>query len=186
MNSVQLRALPVDDLVVLSARGDRRAFGELYDRMASRMLGLAVRLVVDRSIAEEVVQEALLEAWQQAARFDPARGSAVGWLLTMTRMRAIDRIRSEQAARDRIMRVGILEYEEETEDVAETIERVAMTEWTAAALAELSAIQRESVTLFYDGYTHREIAEQLGVPHNTVKTRVRDGLTRLRVNMQPA
>lgn len=186
MNSVQLRALPAEDLVVLSAAGDRRAFGELYDRTAARMLGLATRLVVDRAIAEEVVQEAFLEAWQRAARFDPERGAAASWLLTITRTRAIDRIRSEQAARDRMMRIGMLEHEETTEDVADSVERAAMSEWTVNALEQLTARQSEALRLFYDGYTHREIAERLGVPQNTVKTRVRDGLGRLRVNMQAA
>ena len=174
-----------EELLERTAAGDRRAFAELYDSMAPRVLGLAVRLIVDRSIAEEVAQEVFLEAWQNASRFDAAKGAAVPWLLTLTRTRSIDRIRSEQAARERLVRIGVRDYDDEVPDVADDLARTDEGLRAMAALQVLTERQRAAVTLFCGGRSHREIAEQLGVPLNTAKTRVRDGVERLRRELSP-
>ena len=174
-----------EDLMTRTAAGDRRAFAELYDRMAPRVLGLAARVIADRSIAEEVTQEVFLEAWQHATRFDPNKGAAVPWLLTLTRTRSIDRIRSEQSLRERTFAIGVRDYEDEVPDVADNLARTDEGSRAMAALHVLTERQREAVKLFCSGRSHREIAEQLGVPLNTAKTRVRDGVERLRRELMP-
>jgi len=174
-----------EDLMTRTAAGDRRAFAELYDRMAPRVLGLAARVIADRSIAEEVTQEVFLEAWQNAARFDPNKGAAVPWLLTLTRTRSIDRIRSEQSLRERTFAIGVRDYEDEVPDVADNLARTDEGSRAMAALHLLTERQRAAVELFCTGRSHREIAEQLGVPLNTAKTRVRDGVERLRRELAP-
>ena len=175
----------LEALMQRTAAGDRRAFAELYDRMAPRVLGLAARLLVDRSLAEEVAQEVFLETWQKAARFDASKGAAVPWMLTLTRTRAIDRIRSEQSARERLFAIGVRDYEDEVPDVADDLARTDEGSRAMASLHLLTERQREAVELFSGGRSHREIANQLGVPVNTAKTRVRDGLERLRRELAP-
>ncbi|GAB3808989.1 sigma-70 family RNA polymerase sigma factor [Humibacter antri] len=170
----------VDRLMVRVASGDQPAFGELYDAVASRVFGAVLRLVIDRSQAEEVTQEVFLEIWQSAHVFDPNRGRAIGWIMTLAKRRAIDRIRSAQASHDRDLRVGIREYRVE-DYVAETAEIRVEGERVAGAMERLSDVQRQAIALAYDGgFTHTEISELLSVPVGTVKTRLRDGMIRLR------
>ena len=170
----------VDALMVRVAAGDQQAFGELYDAVASRVFGAVLRLVIDRSQAEEVTQEVFLEIWQSAGVFDPNRGRAIGWIMTLAKRRAIDRIRSAQAAQDRDLRVGIREYRVE-DDVADAAEIAVESERVAVALERLPDAQRQAIALAYDGgLTHTEIAQLLSVPIGTVKTRLRDGMIRLR------
>ncbi|GAB3611367.1 sigma-70 family RNA polymerase sigma factor [Humibacter ginsengiterrae] len=169
-----------DGLLVRVAAGDQPAFGALYDAVASRVFGAVLRLVIDRSQAEEVTQEVFLEIWQSAYVFDPNRGRAIGWIMTLAKRRAIDRIRSAQAAHDRDLRVGIREYRVE-DDVADAAEVAVESERVAVALERLPDAQRQAIALAYDGgLTHTEIAEVLGIPVGTVKTRLRDGMIRLR------
>ncbi|MCU1438498.1 MAG: polymerase subunit sigma [Naasia sp.] len=183
------RAVPVrtaatseaDAMLGRVATGDRAAFATLYDLLASRVLGLVVRVLVDRSQSEEVTQEVFLEVWQNAPRYDPARGTAVTWVLTMAHRRAIDRVRAAQASRDRDLREGIRGLPREYDDVAETVEVRVESERVRAALARLTPLQREAVSLaYYGGYSSGEVAAMLHVPVGTVKTRLRDGLIRLR------
>lgn len=170
----------VDALMVRVAEGDQQAFGELYDAVASRVFGAVLRLLIDRSQAEEVTQEVFLEIWQSAGVFDPNRGRAIGWIMTLAKRRAIDRIRSAQAAQDRDLRVGIREYRVE-DDVADAAEIAVESERVAVALERLPDAQRQAIALAYDGgLTHTEIAQLLSVPIGTVKTRLRDGMIRLR------
>lgn len=170
----------VDALMVRVAAGDQQAFGELYDAVASRVYGAVLRLLIDRSQAEEVTQEVFLEIWQSAGVFDPNRGRAIGWIMTLAKRRAIDRIRSAQAAHDRDLRVGIREYRVE-DDVADAAEIAVESERVAVALERLPDAQRQAIALAYDGgLTHTEIAQLLSVPIGTVKTRLRDGMIRLR------
>jgi RNA polymerase sigma-70 factor (ECF subfamily) len=171
----------VDDLLERVARGDRIAFEDLYDTMAPRVLGLARRVVRDPAQAEEVMQEVLVEVWRAAARFDAERGSAVSWIMTITHRRAVDRVRSAQAATDREDTVASREVARPFDEVSEAVEARLEQEQVRRALTGLTDLQREAVTLaYYGGYTYREVAVLLDVPLGTVKTRLRDGLIRLR------
>lgn len=173
-------ASATDRLMVRIASGDQAAFGQLYDIVAGRVFGVVLRLVIDRSQAEEVAQEVLLEIWQSAGAFNPNRGRAIGWIMTVAKRRAIDRIRSAQAAHDRDLRVGISEYRVEN-DVAEAAEIMVESDRVAGAMDRLSDAQRQAISLAYDGgLTHAEISAVLGIPIGTVKTRLRDGMIRLR------
>ena len=167
-------------LLLRVAAGDQAAFGELYDAIAPRVLGSIQRLLIDRAQSEEVAQEVFLDVWQSAPTFDPNKGRAIGWIMTMAKRRAIDRIRSAQSAHDRDLRVGIRDYRVE-DDVAEAAELSVERERVAKAMERLTDVQRQAIALAYDGgYTHAQIAELLVVPIGTVKTRLRDGMIRLR------
>lgn len=174
-------ARPLDDLLVATAGGDRAAFGALYDQTAARIFGLVRRLLVDPAQAEEVTQDVYLELWQTAARFDPSRGTALSYMFTLAHRRAVDRVRSAQSARDRDVKVGVRDLDVPVDTVAEAAEVRIEHERAHVALAALSELQRECVALaYYGGLTHTEIAARLGVPLGTVKTRLRDGMIRLR------
>jgi len=163
------------------ADGDRAAFAELYDRISSRVLGLVIRLLRDRAQSEEVTQEIFLEIWQSASRFDAQRGSGMAWVLTMTHRRAVDRIRSAQKSHERDVKIGIRDVERDFDSVAESVEIRVENERVKRALGRLTPLQREAVILaYYGGYTHSEMAQILGIPLGTVKTRLRDGMIRLR------
>jgi len=163
------------------AQGDQAAFSDLYDVLSSRVLGLIVRVLKDHSQSEEVTQEVFLEVWQTAARFDPNKGGAATWILTMAHRRAVDRVRSSQSSRDRDTKIGIRDYAPDYDNVAETVEVRVEHERVSKALARLTELQRQAVTLaYYGGYSHSEVATILSVPIGTVKTRLRDGMIRLR------
>ncbi|HEU5416479.1 MAG TPA: ECF RNA polymerase sigma factor SigK [Streptosporangiaceae bacterium] len=166
-------------LLRLVARGDEDAFRQVYDDTAGPVLGTVRRIVRDPAQSEEVMQEVLLEVWRTAARFDPHAGSAAAWILTMAHRRAVDRVRSEDSAarRERRAAVASVEFDEVTDAVEASLDR----ERVRHCLASLTELQREAVTLaYYQGYTYREVAGLLGVAVGTVKTRMRDGLIRLR------
>jgi RNA polymerase sigma-70 factor, ECF subfamily len=176
------RRRAADELAVLLARvalGDEEAYAAVYDRTAGQVLGVVRAVVRDPAQSEEVVQEVLLDVWRSASRFDPELGSAAAWVMTLAHRRAVDRVRSEQRAAERERRVpsSATAYDE----VAEAVEARLDRERVRRCLASLTELQRESVTLaYYGGYTYREVAELLGVAIGTVKTRMRDGLIRLR------
>lgn len=175
------RARTVDELFVATAAGDRAAFSELYDQTAPRVFGLVRRLLVDSAQAEEVTQDVYLEAWQTAARFDPARGSTLTWLLTLAHRRAVDRVRASQASRERDFKAGVRDLDVPVDEVSEAVEVRIEHERVAEALAGLTDVQRECLSLaYYDGCSQSEIAARLDVPLGTVKTRLRDGMIRLR------
>jgi RNA polymerase sigma-70 factor, ECF subfamily len=166
------------------ATGDQRAFSDLYDLIAPRMLGLVRHVLKDHAQSEEVVQEVLLEVWQTATRFDPNKGKAVTWMLTMAHRRAIDRVRSAQASRDRDTKIGIRDLGREVDTVSESVEISIEHRRVEKAMARLSDLQRQAVELaYYGGYTQSEVAEMLNIPLGTVKTRLRDGLIRLRTEL---
>ena len=170
-----------NDLLQRVAQGDQRAFSELYDLITPRMLGLVRHVLKDHAQSEEVVQEVLLEIWQTAPRFDPNKGKAVTWMLTMAHRRAIDRVRSAQSSRDRDTKIGIRDLGREYDSVSENVEIRIEHERVEKALTKLTELQRQAVELaYYGGYTHSEVSTMLGVPIGTVKTRLRDGMIRLR------
>jgi RNA polymerase sigma-70 factor (ECF subfamily) len=173
--------LSIESLLRDVAEGDRAAFAEVYDRISSRVLGLVIRVLRDRAQSEEVTQEVFLEIWQQAAKFDANRGSGMAWVLTMAHRRAIDRIRASQKSHERDLRIGIRDMERDFDSVSESVEIRIENERVKAAMSRLTPLQREAVILaYYGGYTHSEMAQILGIPLGTVKTRLRDGMIRLR------
>ncbi|MEU6376195.1 sigma-70 family RNA polymerase sigma factor [Streptomyces sp. NPDC046909] len=173
--------MEADELLVLVAGGDQKAFEELYGMVSGPVFGLVRRVVRDPAQSEEVSQEVLLELWRSAARFDPGRGSALSWILTLAHRRAVDRVRSARAAGERELRVARRGSGPAFDMVTEEVEAGLEREWVRHCLERLTDLQRQSVTLaYYDGYTYREVAERLSLPLGTVKTRMRDGLTRLR------
>jgi RNA polymerase sigma-70 factor (ECF subfamily) len=170
-----------ESLLARVAEGDQQAFGELYDQISPRVFGLIRRLLVDHAQSEEVTQEVFLEIWQSATRYQPSRGGATTWILTMAHRRAVDRIRSSQSGRDRDVKIGIRDYVAEYDNVAETVETTIENERVKEALSQLTELQRQAVTLaYYGGYSHSEVAAMLSVPIGTVKTRLRDAMIRLR------
>jgi len=171
----------VDQLLVAVAQGEHASFEALYDRTAAKVFGLVRRVVRDAAQAEEVAQEVFLEVWRSAPAYDASRGRGETWVLTIAHRRAVDRVRSAQAATDRDLRVARRDVERDYDVVSETVEARLESEAVREALGSLTALQRQAVQLaYYGGYTHGEIAVVLGVPLGTVKTRIRDGLIRLR------
>ncbi len=170
-----------ESLLRAVARGDEAAFTRLYDLVAPRVYGLARRVLRDPAQAEEVAQEALVEVWRSASRFDPARGSATAWIFTITHRRAVDRVRSEQAALDRVQRLAPEAAQTPADEVVEQATAHLQRQAVRRCLKTLTELQREAITLaYYGGYTYQQVAQLLGAGLPTVKTRMRDGLIRLR------
>jgi RNA polymerase sigma-70 factor, ECF subfamily len=168
--------------------GDESAFAKLYDAVSSRIYGLVLRVVRDPAQSEEVAQEALLDIWRTSARFDPERGSPVSWMLTIAHRKAVDRVRSAQASTDRENSYGSRNQERSFDQTVETVERRLDAQRVRHAMDSLTETQRKAVELaYFGGYTHTEVASLLGVPLGTAKTRIRDGLIRLRdtLGVQP-
>ena len=174
----------VAELLGRIAAGDQSAFAAVYGMLSSRVFGLILRVLVDRSQSEEVLQEVFLEVWQSAAKFAPNKGQGRSWVLTMAHRRAVDRVRSSQASSDRDVRVGIRDLGVAHDGVAEHVELKLEGRRVSTALSTLPDPQREAIVLaYYGGYSQSEIAALTGAPLGTVKTRMRDGLSRLRVEM---
>ena len=172
------------DLLQQAASGDLQAFGRFYDLMAPRVYGLALRVLRDPGYAEETVQEVFLQVWKQAAEYRPSLGSVQSWVLTITHRRAVDRVRSESSAARRDEADAAAEVTE-TADIAEQVTDQIAGEQEAAevrrCLGTLTDTQRESIEMaYYSGLTYREVADRLGAALPTIKSRIRDGLRRLK------
>jgi len=153
----------------------------LYDATASRVHGLVLRVVRDPAQAEEVTQEAFLEIWRTASRFDPERGSALAWLMTIAHRKAVDRVRSAEATSRRETTYQQQNQTIDHDTTADAAQASLEAHRVRAALAHLTDVQREAIQLaYFGGYTHTEVAALLDLPVGTAKTRIRDGLIRLR------
>lgn len=174
------RATQLEDLLGRVARGDEDAFGTLYDALSPAVYGLARRVVRDPARAEEVAQEVFLQVWQTATRFDHNRGGAKTWILTLAHRRAVDAVRRDQSSTNREQRYDWSsgpDYDAVAEEVGTRLEH----EQVRRCLGTLTDLQREAVTLaYYSGYTYAEVSTLLEANPATVKTRLRDGLIRLR------
>ncbi|MDT0433200.1 MULTISPECIES: sigma-70 family RNA polymerase sigma factor [Streptomyces] len=172
------------DLPVLLGRvgaGDQEAFAAVYDAACHAVFGLVHKVLRDHAQAEEVAQEVWVEVWRTAGRYRPERGSVLNWILTLAHRRTVDRIRSAESAAARDHRAALLDRVPEFDEVSEQVHARQEREELRRCLHALTEIQRQSVTLaYYRGLTYREVAEELSAPLGTIKTRLRDGLIRLR------
>jgi RNA polymerase sigma factor (sigma-70 family) len=174
----ELSHLSDEALVLLAARSQQAALAELYDRYGRPAYGLALRILRDEALAEDAVQEAFLGVWRGAARFLPERGQASAWILTLVHRRAVDLVRREERRR-----ADTLEHAPEPGggDVDEEAWLRLQRERVQAALRQLPDQQREAIELaYYGGFTQSELAERLGQPLGTIKSRMFMGLARLR------
>jgi len=173
----------LENLLIGVARGDHAAFEAVYDRLAGPVYGLVRKVLRDPAQSEEIAQEVLLEVWRTASRFDAARGSAAAWVMTIAHRRAVDRVRSETSSARREQKV--LPGPVSGDDVAELVETALDRQRVRRCLGTLTPLQAESIKLaYYGGYTYPQVAELLGVALGTVKTRIRDGLIRMRDCME--
>jgi RNA polymerase sigma-70 factor (ECF subfamily) len=185
MTVTQQTATPMGEqlngLLVAMARKDPDAYTDFYRVVRPHVIRITQGVIRDRSLAEEVAQEVLFEVWRKAGDFDPAKGSWRGWVSTLARRRAVDRVRSEQASRDRDDRIARRDVRDQVDDVADDVER-RLDHWQVRrALDALTVRQREAIELaYFGGHTYRDVALVLGIPEGTAKSRLRDGLQRLR------
>jgi RNA polymerase sigma-70 factor (ECF subfamily) len=171
----------LEDLLSGVGAGDVDAFTAIYDHLAPRVHGLVVRVLRDAHQAEEVTQEVFLQVWRTASRFDPARGSAHSWVLTLAHRRAVDRVRSSESTRRRDARDFLLSGGTPWDQTADVALATLEAGRVGAALATLPQGQRDAIVLAYmGGHTHTEVSELMQIPLGTAKTRIRDGLIRLR------
>lgn len=170
----------LSDLMVQAGRGNEAAFAALYDLLAPLVYGIVLKVVRDPSISAEVAQEIFLELWKTATRYSADRGAVKSFVATISHRRAVDRVRSEQARRDREEREHRLAVPP-ADSLAELVADSFQMSRIEKALEKLTPGQREALELaYYGGHTYREVAALLGEPEGTIKTRIRDGLIKVR------
>jgi RNA polymerase sigma-70 factor (ECF subfamily) len=167
-------------LLVRAADGDEEAFAGLYEALVHTVMGLACRVVQDKAQAEEVTQDVMVEVWRTAKQFQPTRGAARNWVLTLAHRRAVDRVRSVTAGRARELRAAVREQERSFDTVAEEVEVREEQRVVFRCLTQLARELRLPLVLaYYEGLTYAEVAEALSTPPGTIKSRMRQGLKRL-------
>jgi len=168
------------ELLVAVGEGDRDAFTAFYRQTSYRVFGMALRMIGNRSTAEDIAQEVYLQVWSFAGRYDEGLASPVGWLMMLTHRRIVDRIRVEHAAVGRESVYGRLHAGRDHDEVLETVEQSFEKREVLHCLDKLTVLQRESIVLaYYGGLTYPQVAARLGAPLATVKGRIREGLKRL-------
>ena len=168
-------------LLRATARGDERSFERLYDLLAARVHGLVLRVVRDPAQSEEVTQEVFLDIWRTADQIDLDRGSPMGWILTLAHRRAVDRVRSAEAARRRDHLEVVRDPRRSRDETVEQAQTNLDGDRVRAALGCLTELQREAIRLaYFEGRTHTQVADLLDIPLGTAKSRIRDALLRLR------
>lgn len=161
--------------------GDADAFARFYDLTCDRVYGMVLRVLRDPGYSEETTQEVFLQVWRSARSFDPQAGSALSWLITLAHRRAVDRVRSESAATRRDVAYGLEDTRSSFDQVVDAVATRETTREVVGCLETLTDVQRQSVDLaYYHGLSYREVAERLTVALPTVKSRIRDGMKRLR------
>lgn len=177
----------LDDLLIAAGTGSAQAFDGVYAAVVASVYRVALRVIKDPDMAQDVVQDAMVEVWRKAPEFDRARGTAKSWVLTIAHRRAVDRVRREQRQREQMEAEAAQADPSLTDEGApeQAVVEVDFQQWQSrrvqAAMGRLSDIQREAIELaYYGGRTHVEVSEELGVPLGTAKTRIRDGLARMR------
>ena len=169
-----------------SGRGDRAAFRRVYEATSATLFGVALRILHDRQLAEDVLQDAYVTIWNKAATFDPGRASAITWLATVTRNRAIDRLRSAAVRPAGRPLDEAAEVRDAAPDAATLLETRQETGRLLACLDELEARARDAIrTAFFEGVTYEVLAERAGVPLGTMKSWIRRGLQRLKGCLEP-
>ena len=171
----------LDALLRRVAHHDSEAFAALYDATRSRVYGMVSRVLRDRGYSEETTQDVYLQVWRTAESYDPASGSALAWLLTLAHRRAVDRVRSEQAASRRDSRYGAATVERDSDHVIDAVLSTEERQRVTACLDGLTGVQRECIELaYYKGLTYVQVSERLSANLATVKSRMRDALRGLR------
>jgi RNA polymerase sigma-70 factor (ECF subfamily) len=175
----------LDALLRQVARGDANAFAAVYDLTKSRVFGLVVRVLRDAGYSEETTQEIYLEVWRTAPEYDPAKGSALAWLMTMAHRRAVDRVRAEQAGSRRESRYGAASVEPVSAAAQDPVADSAIAgderRRVAECLDALTDAQRQCIELaYYEGLTYSEVSQRLAANLSTIKSRIRDALRGLR------
>ncbi len=171
----------LDALLRRVAQRDRGAFAAFYDATRSRVYGMVLRVLRDRGYSEETTQDVYLQVWRTAESYDPASGTALAWLLTLAHRRAVDRVRSEQAATQRDSRYGAATVERDADQVTDAVISSEERRRVTACLDGLTDVQRECIELaYYQGMTYVQVSERLSANLATVKSRMRDALRGLR------
>jgi len=171
----------LDALLRRVARGDAEAFAAFYDATSARVYGLITRVLRDRGYSEETTQEVYLQVWRSAENYDPMSGSALTWVMTLAHRRAVDRVRSEQAAGQRDSRYGAAAIDRPADMVTDSVLASDERRRVAECVGGLTDLQRECIELaYYDGLTYVQVSERLAANLATVKSRMRDALRGLR------
>lgn len=181
MTGMPTRSNELEALLSEVARGDSAAFAAVYDLTKSRVYGLVMRIMRDPGYSEETTQEVYLEVWRTASAYDPSKGSALAWLLTMAHRRAVDRIRTEEAGGRRESRYIAASADPATDVVTESAIAGDERRRVVECLGGLTDVQRQCIQLaYYEGLTYSEVSQRLAVNLSTIKSRMRDALRGLR------
>ncbi len=183
----QTQTAELVELLARVAGGDQTAFAGFYDATSRTVFGIVLSVLRDRAQAEEVTQEVYVDAWKSAPRFNPSQGSPSAWLNTIAHRKAVDRVRSSERSIQRDQRHFDSAVEPVATDTSDIVVAHDEGRRVRDALQKLPERQRTAVQLaYFEGRSHREVAEFLEVPLGTVKTRIRDAMKRLRTQLGEA